>query len=156
MQESLARRKRTSIGLMMIDVDHFKVFNDTHGHDAGDHVLCELAKVLQTHTRAEDVACRYGGEELCVVLPGATPEITRERAEHLRRAVAELPLERDGVSLGHVTTSIGVASFPDHGSNWREALQAADAAMYQAKQQGRNRVAVAGAAAGKQGKPTDS
>lgn len=156
MQESLARRKRTPIGLMMIDVDHFKTFNDTHGHDAGDHVLRELAAVLQAHTRAEDVACRYGGEELCVVLPGATPEITRERADQLRRAVAELPLEQDGASLGHVTISIGVASIPDHGVNWHEALQAADAALYQAKRQGRNRVAVAGPPSGQQGKPTDS
>lgn len=152
MQESLARRKRTSIGLMMIDVDHFKAFNDTHGHDAGDHVLGELAKALQAHTRAEDIACRYGGEELCVVLPGASPAITRERADQLRRAVAELRLEHDGLALGGVTISIGVASYPEHGGNWREVLRMADAAMYQAKHQGRNRVALADAPSSREGR----
>ncbi|MEX0959479.1 MAG: diguanylate cyclase [Burkholderiales bacterium] len=156
MQESLARRKGTSIGLMMIDVDHFKAFNDTHGHDAGDQVLRELAKVLQTHTRTEDVACRYGGEELCVVLPGASPGITRGRADQLRRSVAELPLERAGTSLGQVTISIGVSSFPDHGANWHEVLKAADTALYRAKQQGRNRVAVAGSPPGNQDKLSGS
>jgi diguanylate cyclase (GGDEF)-like protein len=143
MQERLARRKRGPIGLMMIDVDRFKTFTDTFGHDAGDHDLREPAWVLRSHTRAEDVACRYGGEELCLVLPGVLPEITRDRAEQLRRPVAELPLQRAGVSLGQVTISIGVASFPGHRTTWQEALHAADAAMYQAKQQGRNRVAVA-------------
>lgn len=144
MQERLARRKGTCIGLMMIDADHFKAFNDTFGHDAGDQVLREIAGALRSHTRGEDVACRYGGEELCVVLPGATPEITLNRAEQLRGSVAALLPERGGVSLGQATVSIGVANFPVHGATWRDVLLAADAALYQAKQQGRNRVVVAG------------
>jgi diguanylate cyclase (GGDEF)-like protein len=143
MRERIARRTRGTIGLMMFDVDHFKRFNDTYGHDAGDEVLRAIAGVLRQQARGEDIACRYGGEELCLVMPGASADIMRARSERIREAVAVLNLRRGGVSLGEVTVSIGVAGFPDNGETWQIALRDADAALYRAKRNGRNRVETA-------------
>lgn len=143
MQERVARRNGGVIGLMMLDVDHFKRFNDAYGHDAGDQVLREIAGVLRRHARTEDIACRYGGEELCLVMPGASADIVHARAEQIRRAVATLRLKRGSVPLGEVTISAGVAGFPDNGETWQIALRAADAALYRAKRSGRNRVETA-------------
>lgn len=143
LQERVARRNGGTIGLMMLDVDHFKRFNDTYGHDAGDMVLRKIAALMRQYARGEDVACRYGGEELCLVMPGASPEITLERAEQIRDAVSALNLERGTGGLGKVTVSIGVGSFPQNGETWQLALRAADAALYRAKRAGRNRVELA-------------
>ena len=135
-------RKGLPLSLIMIDVDNFKTFNDTFGHDAGDAVLRDLGGILQRHVRGGDIACRYGGEEFTIVLPEATIEIGRQRAEMLREAVRELRLMHDGKSLGAVTLSLGVACFPDHGRRREHLLQCADAALYEAKNGGRNRVVI--------------
>ncbi len=135
-------RKNLPLSLIMIDVDHFKTFNDTFGHEAGDAVLRDLGGILQRHVRGGDIACRYGGEEFTIVLPEANLEIGRQRAEMLREAVRELRLVHDGKSLGAITMSMGVACFPDHGRRRDQLLQAADAALYEAKDGGRNRVVV--------------
>ncbi|MBD1904339.1 diguanylate cyclase [Funiculus sociatus GB2-A5] len=138
-----AERKQQSLGIIMIDVDHFKRFNDTFGHEAGDTVLRELGVFLRSHTRGSDIACRYGGEELTLILPEASLEATRERAEAIREGVKHLNLQNRRQSLGSITLSIGVAIFPTHGLTGSAVIRAADAALYHAKHQGRDRVLVA-------------
>jgi diguanylate cyclase (GGDEF)-like protein/PAS domain S-box-containing protein len=133
------------VGVIMLDVDHFKRFNDTHGHDAGDTLLRGVGDFLKTHTRGEDIACRYGGEEFILVLPGAALEHTRQRAEEIRMGIQALVMHHQGQALDTVTISVGVAVFPD--SETADLLiRAADQALYQAKRNGRDRVAIAGAA----------
>ncbi|MGE5235530.1 MAG: diguanylate cyclase [Acidobacteriota bacterium] len=138
-----AARNGDSVGVMMLDLDHFKRFNDTHGHDAGDQLLRELGALLLQLFRGEDVACRYGGEEFTVILPEASPEDTRRRAEQLRESVKGLRIQHLGQTLEAVSVSIGVAVFPNHASTGNELLAAADAALYRAKSAGRNCVIVA-------------
>ena len=139
---SRLERKNLPLSLIMIDVDNFKNFNDTFGHEAGDAVLRDLGGVLQRYVRGSDIACRYGGEEFTVILPEADIDIGRQRAEMLREAVRELRLLHDGKSLGAVTLSLGVACFPEHGRRREHLLQAADMALYEAKDRGRNCVVV--------------
>lgn len=149
MEESLERelrrasRKNSTIGLMMLDVDHFKRFNDTFGHEAGDSVLRMLGNLLKTQFRGEDVVCRYGGEEFTIILPDASLKITQERAEQLREAVKMDVAQFRGQSLEPVSLSIGVSSFPANGATGDALLRAADAALYRAKEKGRDRVVVA-------------
>jgi diguanylate cyclase (GGDEF)-like protein/PAS domain S-box-containing protein len=135
-----AARNRRTVGVIMLDLDHFKNFNDTHGHEAGDMLLRLLGDYLVTHVRAEDIACRYGGEEFVVILPEASPEMSRSRAEELWKGVQGLHVNYHGELLRGVTTSVGVAAFPSHGKTVAELMRAADAAMYAAKRQGRDRV----------------
>ena len=135
-------RKNLPLSLLMLDVDHFKDFNDTFGHEAGDAVLRDLGGILQRNVRGGDIACRYGGEEFTVIMPEACIEIGCLRAEMLREAVRELRLVHAGKSLGAVTLSLGVACFPEHGRRREHLMQAADAALYEAKNGGRNRVVV--------------
>ena len=135
-----AQRLKQSIGVVMLDVDHFKKFNDTHGHDAGDVLLQHFGKALQANIRAEDVACRYGGEEFALVLPGATLEQTKGRAEALRQLVESLQVPYKTAQLGLITASFGIAAYPANGAGMSEVVQAADRALYVAKQRGRNRV----------------
>ena len=137
-----AHRERYPLSLVMIDLDHFKVINDTYGHRAGDEMLRVLARLLQSDVRAEDVPCRYGGEEFLVLLPKMTPAAAGDRAERWRRAFAETAVSFDGRSLG-ATASIGVAGFPDHGATPDELTRRADEALYRAKREGRNRVVIA-------------
>lgn len=137
-----ARRQGHPVGLILVDLDHFKQLNDTHGHNAGDHVLSEMGALLREMTRGSDIACRLGGEEFAVVLPGAGIEVARKRAEHLRQALEVLTLEFDGKPLGSVTLSAGVAALQPHQQNWAQVMRNADAALYAAKQAGRNRVLV--------------
>lgn len=150
-EETLARdlaratRDKTGLGVVMIDVDHFKRFNDTFGHDGGDAVLQQIASVMKAHTRAGDVASRMGGEELLVLLPGADVETTRQKAERLRELVEALRVEHEGRSLGQVTISVGVSAFPIHGVTAEKLIRTADKALYDAKHAGRNRVVVAAA-----------
>ncbi len=125
------------LGVLMIDVDHFKRLNDTHGHAVGDDVLRSVAKVLDAELRAGDMVGRYGGEEFTVVMPGARGSEVQGAAERLRRAV-----ERSAGPVP-VTVSVGVAWAPAHGSCRTELLSAADGALYEAKAAGRNRVALA-------------
>jgi diguanylate cyclase (GGDEF)-like protein len=138
-----ARRGRQPMVILMVDVDGFKQQNDAFGHDAGDAVLRELAALLQGKLRREDIACRYGGEEFVLVLPDASLDVAAGRAEQLRVAVKQMRLAHNGLTLGPITVSIGVAVFPEHGANGEALLKAADAALYEAKREGRDRVSVA-------------
>jgi len=138
-----ASRNRRTVGLIMLDLDHFKRFNDSYGHEAGDLLLRSVGDFLVSNVRAEDVACRYGGEEFVVMLPEATLEMTQTRAEQLWKGMHRLSINARGELLPAVTASLGVAAFPEHGQNVAELLRAADMAMYAAKREGRDRVAVA-------------
>lgn len=141
-----ARRNNQTLGVMMVDLDHFKRFNDDFGHEAGDAVLQAVGHLLKTNVRAEDVPCRYGGEEFAVLLPGATLEVAAARAETLRAAAVELKVVSGGRSLGAITFSVGVAAFPQHGQDGAEVVRQADEALYRAKRAGRNQVQLAGEA----------
>ncbi|MFM2315542.1 MAG: hypothetical protein RLZZ04_4820 [Cyanobacteriota bacterium] len=146
LQESLAReidraqRKHQFIGIIMIDIDHFKKFNDVYGHTVGDLVLREVGNYLLSQVRQYDTACRYGGEELVIVMPDASLENTVMRAEEIRKGIKQLKLEHDQQPLESITVSIGVSCFPDDGINSEQLIRAADKALYQAKAQGRDRV----------------
>ncbi|MBI5842503.1 MAG: PAS domain S-box protein [Chloroflexi bacterium] len=138
-----AERRKASLGIIMFDLDHFKKFNDTFGHPAGDVVLREIGAFLQTCVRAEDIACRYGGEEFLVILPEASLKDTLKRAKQLREGIKQLHVRYHDQALGAVTVSLGVAVFPDHGSTTEAIMRVADDALYRAKQEGRDRVVVA-------------
>jgi diguanylate cyclase (GGDEF)-like protein/PAS domain S-box-containing protein len=138
-----AGRGGLSLGVLMLDLDHFKSFNDTYGHDAGDAVLRETAAFLLENVRAEDFVCRYGGEEFVVILPTADANGACTRAERLRSKMRESNIMYQGRSLGLITFSIGVAAFPEHGMSPREVMAAADAALYEAKRSGRDKVVIA-------------
>ncbi|MBW4483434.1 MAG: diguanylate cyclase [Tildeniella torsiva UHER 1998/13D] len=138
-----AQRQRHSIGVIMLDIDHFKQFNDTYGHGAGDRILEAVGQLLRESVRGSDVACRYGGEEMIVILPESPPAATLARAEEIRQALSLLQVSYNGLTLNDLSASLGVASFPDHGPQDIDVLKAADDALYQAKAQGRNRVVVA-------------
>jgi diguanylate cyclase (GGDEF)-like protein/PAS domain S-box-containing protein len=135
-----SRRLKAPLGVVMMDLDHFKDFNDSFGHGAGDALLSALAHVITAGIRSEDIACRYGGEEFLLVMPGTSLETTRERAENVRQAVKALQVKYQGRFLKSTTISLGVAIFPDHGFTAEEVIAAADAALYRAKQAGRDRV----------------
>ncbi|OKH38629.1 hypothetical protein NIES2119_08505 [[Phormidium ambiguum] IAM M-71] len=140
---SRAERKQQSVGLIMLDVDHFKRFNDTFGHDAGDTLLRELGIFIKNNIRGSDIACRFGGEELILILPEASLEVTVQRAEQIREGIKHLNLHNRHQQLGTITLSLGVAIFPLHGTTGEMVIQAADSALYQAKGEGRDRVIVA-------------
>ncbi len=146
MEDSLERelyraaREGGSLGVIMADLDHFKAFNDHSGHVAGDEVLRSVAELMTASVRAEDIVCRYGGEEFTILLPNANLDETRLRAETLREAVSGLAAP-DGQQL---TLSLGVAAFPGHGTTARELIEVADTALYAAKAAGRDRVVTAG------------
>jgi diguanylate cyclase (GGDEF)-like protein/PAS domain S-box-containing protein len=138
-----AVRAEHGLGILMLDLDHFKKFNDTYGHDAGDTVLRETASFLTKSVRAEDIVCRFGGEEFVVILPMADITASQARAERIRLKLRELTVLHQGQSLGMLTVSVGVAELPSHGTSPQELIEAADAALYRAKREGRDRVAVA-------------
>ncbi len=135
-----ARRYDVPVSVMMLDIDQFKQFNDEHGHDCGDHVLASFGQLLVRSVRSEDIACRYGGEEFTLVLPGAAHELALQRAEEVRLATQRLRVMSKGLATKQITASIGVATFPAHGNSMEDLLAAADAALYLAKNCGRNRV----------------
>lgn len=146
LNQQLSRTKRQlhPLGLIMLDIDHFKTINDTYGHATGDALLRELGLLLKNHVRNEDIACRYGGEEFLLILPDAPLDAAWQRAEYLRRELKQLQLRpEDGGPIDGITMSLGIAVFPDHGSDMDVVLRAADAALYRAKQEGRDRVVVA-------------
>lgn len=140
-----ARRNRAPVAAILADIDHFKRFNDTWGHEAGDLVLKRVADVIREHVRGSDIGCRYGGEELAVILPNATLEVAVERAEKIRLGIAALRLDHDGRPLKAITASFGVAIYPLHAGDAEALLRAADEALYEAKKAGRNRMVVSGA-----------
>jgi len=148
-----AVRSEQSLGMLMLDLDHFKKFNDTYGHDAGDTVLREAAAFLTKCVRAEDIVCRFGGEEFVIILPAADLQATQARAERIRSKLRELAVLHHGRSVGLVTVSVGVAALPDHGTCAKALLEAVDAALYRAKRDGRDRVAVADPQAKDEGQP---
>ena len=138
-----AERSNTPVSVVMIDIDQFKHFNDKYGHDAGDFVLSAVARAITKNIRLSDIACRYGGEELAVVLSDANLESALERAEQLRLAIRGTNLTHMGQTLPGPTASFGVAVFPANGSKPADLLKAADQALYRAKQEGRDRVCAA-------------
>lgn len=142
LQDELVRAKRYTrpIGLLWLDVDHFKRINDNYGHLAGDQVLRKLSQLLQSNVRSVDYVARYGGEELVIVLPEVDEDEAMDMAERLRRMVEAAQIEISQTQQVSVTVSIGVAAFPVHGEEATHLFRNADEAMYRAKQQGRNRV----------------
>jgi diguanylate cyclase (GGDEF)-like protein len=136
-----AARNGTNVSFVIADIDDFKQINDGQGHQAGDHVLRAVAKVLATSVREVDLAARYGGEEFVLVLPGSRLEDAKRTADRIRRAIAELDISA-GAETVRVTASFGVAAFPTYGTG-EALLAAADAALYQAKRSGKNQVAAA-------------
>jgi diguanylate cyclase (GGDEF)-like protein len=148
MEESLERevsrasRNKTSVAIIMVDIDHFKRFNDTFGHQAGDVLLRGLGDFLNRSTRGQDIACRYGGEEFALVLSDSSLNGALLRAERMRQEIKLLNVQYAGQLLGAISISMGLAIFPDHGTTISEVLQAADQALYRAKREGRDRVFV--------------
>jgi diguanylate cyclase (GGDEF)-like protein len=132
-------RDNQYMAVMMVDVDHFKKVNDTHGHAGGDEVLKMLSALFLEKVRTTDIPCRYGGEEFLLLLPGMTAEIAMLRANQWRSTFAERSVQFGGVPI-QCTISVGVAIYPNHGENMDELTRCADLALYRAKKQGRNRV----------------
>jgi len=139
-----ARRYKRNLSVLMIDIDHFKVYNDTFGHLMGDKVLQKVAQVLETELRRADVVCRYGGEEFVVILPEIDLHNAYYVAEKLRNAVISSTFSGDEKMSGKgITISLGVAAFPENGDTEKMVLGKADEALYKAKERGRNQVIVA-------------
>jgi len=149
LEESLERelqvagRKKQSIAVLFLDLDHFKRFNDTFGHEAGDMVLQSLADLFRNFFRATDICCRYGGEEFAIILPESSSQDAAIRADALRSEVKSLRLQYKKQTLGQLTLSAGVAAFPEHGSTSLDLLNIADQCLYQSKARGRDVVTVA-------------
>jgi len=135
-----AKRRNSPLAAVMVDIDHFKRINDALGHEAGDMVLKELSALFKRCIRGSDTACRYGGEEFVLVLPEASLDGARSKAEDVRSAVKSLGLSFHGKSLWPLSASIGVALFPQHASEAEALLSKADEALYRAKAAGRDRV----------------
>lgn len=133
-------REQATIGVILFDIDHFKRINDNHGHEAGDAVLHALAELMQSQFRRSDVICRYGGEEILVLMPSASADGTRDKAQALLRLVAQLRVDYAGQTLGPVTVSAGIAIYPADGPTSEALLRAADLGLYAAKSAGRDTV----------------
>lgn len=146
MEESLerelerAQRQGHEVAVVMLDVDHFKLLNDTYGHEAGDTMLKRISDQMKHFRSGSDVVCRYGGEEFVLILPDMTFEALKLRLEALRRDIEQMQVNFEGHILPIVTVSIGVARFPLDGLEPAELIRLADSAMYRAKQSGRNRI----------------
>jgi diguanylate cyclase (GGDEF)-like protein len=139
----LAGRKKHSVAVLFLDLDHFKRFNDSFGHDAGDMVLQSLADLLRNSFRTTDICCRYGGEEFAIILPESSSRDAAVRADALRSDVKRVRLQYKKQTLGQLTLSVGVAAFPEHGSTSRDLLKIADQCLYESKARGRDVVTVA-------------
>ncbi len=145
LNETLAReitrveRENNSLSVIMSDIDHFKMINDTYGHPVGDKFLMEIASLMKKHTRDSDIVCRYGGEEFLLVFPGTALASAAKRAEEIRQQCAGIIIQHEGKDL-NVTMSLGVATYPTHGKEAEEIIIKVDKALYQSKQSGRNRV----------------
>lgn len=149
MEETLRReisrvaRSKDPLGLIMVDIDHFKQFNDSYGHTAGDMLLRNIGEFFKEKIRCEDIACRYGGEEFVLILPGSSLENTLRRAEQIHEEIKRVRVRHRGSHIGSVGVSMGVVVFAEHGHSAELLLESADKALYQAKSQGRNRIVVA-------------
>lgn len=137
-----AQQNDSQLSLLMLDVDHFKQINDHFGHEAGDSVLVEIASLLRHHFRGMDVVCRFGGEEFVALLPTTLSDAAYIRANTLLAAMSKKSMSYQGTSLGHITLSCGIATYPDHTSDPQKLLRLADEALYRAKHSGRNRSVV--------------
>ncbi len=139
---SRANRQKSSVAVIMLDLDQFKRFNDTFGHQAGDTLLRAVGDLMKRSTRGQDIACRYGGEEFALVLTDSNLAGAQKRSEDFREGIKKLSVEYAGRVLGTVTVSMGIAIFPENGTNMTQLLRAADQALYRAKREGRDRVCV--------------
>lgn len=137
-----ADRYGASFSLAMVDLDHFKIYNDTHGHPAGDRVLQSVGEILLSEVREADLVARYGGEEFTIVMPDSGEEEARAVCERIRRRVEERSFPGEAVLPRGLTVSVGVASFPGHADTADGLVEGADRALYEAKERGRNAVAV--------------
>lgn len=140
---SRAERSRKSVVVAMLDIDHFKLLNDTYGHTVADAVLREWSELLKAKFRGSDIVCRYGGEEFVIILPDISVEQARQRLEELRNDLRRLAVRQEGQVVSKVTVSVGIACYPVHGQNNHALLQAADRALYRAKEAGRDRIVAA-------------
>jgi len=138
-----SRRHNRPFALLIMDIDHFKRYNDTYGHLAGDEALRRTGFLLKESVRSSDYAARYGGEEFILILPETGAEDGVEMAERILNQIAEKEMGSDGSPL-KVTVSVGVASFPRDGDDPHSLMKRADAALYEAKRRGRNRVVMSG------------
>jgi diguanylate cyclase (GGDEF)-like protein/PAS domain S-box-containing protein len=136
---SRAARDGHTLCLAILDIDHFKKINDNYGHQAGDEVLKSLGALLKASARGGDIACRWGGEEFMLVLPRMPAETAKQRTEQWRSAFSNIAFSL-GEGQTHITLSVGIAVFPDHGRDAAKLIECADIALYQAKSEGRNRV----------------
>ncbi|MEQ3622946.1 MAG: GGDEF domain-containing protein [Marinobacter sp.] len=141
-ESAVALRGDQPLSLLIVDIDHFKRFNDTHGHEAGDSALKSVANMLARHFRDSDVVCRFGGEEFVIIMAGSSAKAAYDKAYELTRAVRIMPIEHGGFDLGHVTISVGVSSWPECSDSPDSLLGLADRALYRAKEAGRDRVEI--------------
>ena len=139
-QIEASKRYGQPFSLIIIDIDFFKKFNDTYGHQAGDAVLRQVAQTLKKNSRTTDFVCRYGGEEMSIILPNTTNEEAMNNANRLCKAIAERPFQLNSTETGNVTISLGVATFPDNAQTPQELIEYADKCLYYAKEHGRNQV----------------
>jgi len=139
-QIDIARRYNQAFSLIIIDIDFFKKFNDTYGHQAGDAVLRQVAKILKNNSRATDYVCRYGGEEMTIILPNTSAEDALFNANRICKAVADTPFHLTPVDKVNVTISLGVSTFPDNAQTPQDLIEWADKGLYYAKEHGRNQV----------------
>ena len=144
LKHELARASRYAypVGLLLLDIDHFKIFNDTYGHQVGDEVLKAVANTINRNVRSTDAVARYGGEEMTIILPHTTLDSAGYVAEKIRSAIENLKLQVEG-KVVKITVSIGVAAFPDSAGEQSQLIQEADSALYKAKENGRNQVQIA-------------
>ena len=139
-EAAVALRSDQPLSLLIVDIDHFKRFNDTHGHEAGDAALKAVAAMLARHFRDSDVVCRFGGEEFVIIMADSNADAAYGKAMELARAVRLMPVEHGGTDLGPVTISVGVSSWPESSESPDSLLGLADRALYRAKEAGRDRV----------------
>jgi len=148
MEESLireisqARRRSNPVSVIMCDIDHFKRINDEYGHDAGDQVIRSFADLIMSSIRRGDIPCRYGGEEFLIILPGATTDIAKSRAEAIRHSFSEIVIHCNGRTLSNITASFGVASYPTHADECDLLIKKSYEGLYHSKQTGRNKVTI--------------
>ena len=140
MQVEQAKRYEAPFSLIIIDIDYFKKFNDTFGHQAGDAVLRQVAQLLKQSVRATDIVCRYGGEEMSIILPNTPKDMSVVTAEKICKRVATKRFRLNNYQESNVTISLGVSTFPDDGETAAEIIEAADKRLYQSKNNGRNQV----------------
>lgn len=138
-----AQRYNTEFSMIIIDIDHFKSFNDTYGHQAGDAVLKQVAQTLKTNSRSTDIVCRYGGEEMSIILTNTDKEEAILKAQRVCKAVADRTFKLSATQSVNVTISVGVATFPENGETPQQIIEYADQGLYYAKEHGRNQVGLA-------------